>query len=340
MSPRRVPLFVAVPLTALALAGCGSAGRTAGDASHHSAGTPHAPATSLRVAATDLRLGDATAADGRSGLHRLQAGGRIAPDALRSGARDRAGVGAAAGCADADVQPASDNLSTVAAATLCLLNAERADAGLALLTLNDRLAVAAAEHTRDMVDHQYFAHVTPNGVDLVARVKPTSYIRSDKSWIVGENLAWGTGPLATPRNIVAAWMASPGHRENVLRPVFREIGFGVSTGNPRATDGAGATYTTVFGTIGVPEAAEQLEVKPVAGAGRNAAARRAAARRKARIARRRGHLAGRKVGIAEARKVAGRKVGIAGARKEAGRKVGIAEARKLAGRKVGKADIG
>jgi uncharacterized protein YkwD len=338
MSPRRVPFLVAVPLTALALAGCGSAGRTAGDASHHAAGTPHAPATSLRVAATDLRLGDATAADGRSGLHRLQAGGRIAPDALRSGARDRAGVGAAAGCADADVQPAADNLATVAAATLCLLNAERADAGLAPLTLNDRLAEAATEHTRDMVDHQYFAHVTPDGVDLVARVKPTSYIRSDMSWIVGENLAWGTGPLATPRNIVAAWMASPGHRENVLRPVFREIGFGVSTGNPRATDGAGATYTTVFGTIGDPEAATELEVKPVAA--RKAVTRRAAARRKARIARRKGHFAGRKVGIAEARKVAGRKVGRATARKEAGRKVGIAEARKPAGRKVGRADLG
>jgi uncharacterized protein YkwD len=336
MSPRRVPLLVAVPLTALALAGCGSAGRTAGESSHNAAGTPHAPATtqSLRVAATDLRLGDATAADGRSGLHRLQAGGRIDPDELRAGARDRAGVGAGASCADADVQPAADNLATVAAATLCLLNAERADAGLVPLTLNDRLAEAATVHTRDMVDHQYFAHVTPDGVDLVARVKPTSYIRSDKSWIVGENLAWGTGPLATPRNIVAAWMASPGHRENVLRPVFREIGFGVTTGNPRSADGVGATYTTVFGTIGDPDAATALEVKPAAGSHRKSVSRRAVARRKARIAHRNAHLAGRKVGIADARKKTGRKVGIADSRKAVGRKVGKTVSRNN-GRKVG-----
>ncbi len=40
----------------------------------------------------------------------------------------------------------------------------------------------------------------------------------------GENLyvaGWGT---ATPRQVVAAWLASPGHRANVLRPGFRHLG--------------------------------------------------------------------------------------------------------------------
>src|SRR3954447_12608556 len=44
-------------------------------------------------------------------------------------------------------------------------------------------------------------------------------------------------------------MNSQGHRENILRPEFREIGFGVVLGNPRATDGQGATYTTNFGAV-------------------------------------------------------------------------------------------
>jgi uncharacterized protein YkwD len=35
---------------------------------------------------------------------------------------------------------------------------------------------------------------------------------------VGENLAFGTGPLSTPREIVKDWMHSPGHRANILKP--------------------------------------------------------------------------------------------------------------------------
>jgi uncharacterized protein YkwD len=44
--------------------------------------------------------------------------------------------------------------------------------------------------------------------------------------IAGENLAWGTGSAGTARAIVAAWLASPEHRANLLRPSFRRIGVG------------------------------------------------------------------------------------------------------------------
>jgi uncharacterized protein YkwD len=46
----------------------------------------------------------------------------------------------------------------------------------------------------------------------------------------GENLAWGAGPSATARAIVAGWLASPGHRANLLRPGFRYVGVGTATG--------------------------------------------------------------------------------------------------------------
>jgi len=46
----------------------------------------------------------------------------------------------------------------------------------------------------------------------------------------GENLAWGTGGYAAAKSIVRAWMSSPGHRANLLRPGFRRIGLGAVVG--------------------------------------------------------------------------------------------------------------
>ena len=51
-----------------------------------------------------------------------------------------------------------------------------------------------------------------------------------QSSIAGENLAWGTGRQGTARAIVAAWLASPEHRANLLRPSFNRVGVGALTG--------------------------------------------------------------------------------------------------------------
>jgi uncharacterized protein YkwD len=42
---------------------------------------------------------------------------------------------------------------------------------------------------------------------------------------VGENVAYGTG---TPEELVALWMASPGHRANLLTPEFTHLGVGAT----------------------------------------------------------------------------------------------------------------
>ena len=157
-----------------------------------------------------------------------------------------AGASAAA-CPGADAVPAAGRAADVAGAALCLLNAERARHGLAALTANSRLEAAAARHAADMVERRYFAHESPEGRRLTDRIRATGYLASATSWVVGENLAWGTGSRSTPREVVAAWMASPGHRDNVLRARYREIGLGIVSGTPRAGDGAGATYATTFG---------------------------------------------------------------------------------------------
>ena len=83
-------------------------------------------------------------------------------------------------------------------------------------------------------------------------MKTCGYIRSaGVSYEVGENIAWGTLWLATPRSIVAAWMASPGHRENILDAHYRDTGIGVSP-HPLASlanGQPGAIYTQDFGVI-------------------------------------------------------------------------------------------
>jgi uncharacterized protein YkwD len=65
--------------------------------------------------------------------------------------------------------------------------------------------------------------------------------------VIGENIAWGTDYLSTPREIVRAWMNSTPHRKNILYTDFREIGIGVVLGVPDPALGDGATYSTEFG---------------------------------------------------------------------------------------------
>lgn len=81
---------------------------------------------------------------------------------------------------------------------------------------------------------------------MLERIKATSYLTGPlQRWSVGENIAYGTGTLGTPKAIVDAWMHSPGHRANILDRSFREIGLGVRLGSPVGSDGA--TYVHNFG---------------------------------------------------------------------------------------------
>lgn len=151
-------------------------------------------------------------------------------------------------CANTDVAPDGGNVETVRAAILCLHNQIRAERGLPLLKENARLRRAALGHSNDMVSRGFFEHTTPNGVTMVQRIMATRYASPRVGWALGENLAWGTGSLATPRAVMKAWMESPGHRANVVKRAYREIGIGVVTGVP-SDRGAGATYTTDFGVV-------------------------------------------------------------------------------------------
>jgi uncharacterized protein YkwD len=132
------------------------------------------------------------------------------------------------------------------AATLCLLNRERAARGLSALRPDGRLARAARSHARDMVAHRYFAHESRDGSGFGTRIRHTGWMRHRRSYNLGENIAYGSGGRATPRAIVAAWMHSAGHRANILQRRFRVIGIGIASGTPSGA--GGATYSTDFGS--------------------------------------------------------------------------------------------
>lgn len=158
------------------------------------------------------------------------------------------GVAGGVACASTSATPASSNLSSISRSILCLLNGERAQAGLPRLRSNARLGRAARGMANLMVQKRFFAHDTPDGRSVLDRIKPTGYIHG--SWSLGENIAWGSGALATPRAIVNGWMHSPGHRANILRGKFRDIGIGIKLGAPQQGLSGGATYVTDFGRNG------------------------------------------------------------------------------------------
>ena len=108
-------------------------------------------------------------------------------------------------------------MSSSERALLQEINQVRQAHGLGALRPDTHLERAARSHTREMIATGQFQH----GAFW------TRMMRFDvKARLAGENLAWGTGPTGYAHSIVAAWLASPEHRANLLRPSFSRIGVG------------------------------------------------------------------------------------------------------------------
>jgi uncharacterized protein YkwD len=140
----------------------------------------------------------------------------------------------------------------VRTAVLCLINRERAAHGEQPLSVSPQLEAAAEGHAGELVADDYFAHVSPSGETPSQRIRDAGYIPGPNvGFVIGENLAWGTLSLSTPRAIVAAWVASPPHLENILESQYRDTGIGIVAAAPASLSGgsAGATYAQEFGTI-------------------------------------------------------------------------------------------
>ena len=103
---------------------------------------------------------------------------------------------------------------------LDLVNRDRSSHGLATLTLNPTLNLAASEKASDMLTENYFAHTSPSGISPWHWFKTAGYNYS----FAGENLAEGYADASV---LEKSWMASPSHRANILSPNYSEVGLAV-----------------------------------------------------------------------------------------------------------------
>jgi uncharacterized protein YkwD len=127
--------------------------------------------------------------------------------------------------AAASAAPAAVDTSAYAARVVQLTNAERAKVGLEPLTSNASLASAAQGYAGVLSHDVCFAHNCPPQPDLAKRLAGTGYsFTGYRSWSWGENIAAG---YQTSEAVVAAWMASAGHRANVLNANYRDLGVGL-----------------------------------------------------------------------------------------------------------------
>jgi uncharacterized protein YkwD len=149
-------------------------------------------------------------------------------------------------CANTDVTPTPETIEVVRAAILCLHNQVRAEKGLPLLKDNVKLRKAAVGHSSTMVSQGYFDHTSPDGDTFVDRIIGAGYTKKNDGWTLGENLAWGTGDLSTAQGVMSAWMNSAGHKANIVKKAYREVGIGIRLGVP-SDEGVGATITADFG---------------------------------------------------------------------------------------------
>lgn len=117
-----------------------------------------------------------------------------------------------------------------------IINGERSRQGLPPLTPDPRLADAAASHSIDMAGGDFLAHRGSDGSGPDERVAREGY-----RWrYVAENIGCGQD---TPRRIVASWMSSAGHRENMLSADAVDIGVALAT---RRGGGCGIFWTALF----------------------------------------------------------------------------------------------
>lgn len=130
-------------------------------------------------------------------------------------------------------------------------NTDRTQSGLTVLNISDKLTVAAQAKAKDMFNHGYFAHISPQGKTPWDFMTEVSYNYA----YAGENLAIG---YTNNQELNSAWMNSPTHRENILDKNFSEIGMAVVNGNYE-----GSQTTIVVQMFGAPMPVNQTVVPSV-----------------------------------------------------------------------------
>ncbi len=147
-------------------------------------------------------------------------------------------------CGAADDQSLLDQ-GTAQLVMTCLTNYARAQSGLKPLQLNAALSAAGNAKLGADVSCGVFSH-EPCGKPFDSVF--ATYLQSATSFQIGENIAWGTGSYATPRQIMSAWLHSAGHRENILTAAFTEVGIGYLPNETFLGYPGAALWSQQFGT--------------------------------------------------------------------------------------------
>ena len=120
-------------------------------------------------------------------------------------------------------------LDGVEARVVEMVNEERGRRGLARLRVDETLRTVARNHDDDMLARGFFSHQNPSGEGPAERIE-----RQHRRLIAvtGENIWESSGEIAAQHADLAAemmkgWMNSAGHRENILRAEFTDVGVGV-----------------------------------------------------------------------------------------------------------------
>lgn len=137
---------------------------------------------------------------------------------------------------------------------LAEMNEKRAAEGLEPIVAEGHLNDAASRKISDMIARNYFAHVSPVGKGVDGWVTDAGY----RYILVGENLAMGD--FKDEEDLVAAWMASPGHRANILNPKFREVGIAAKSGTIEGTHALVAVEIFGLPTSACPEPDETIKI--------------------------------------------------------------------------------
>jgi len=154
------------------------------------------------------------------------------------------------------LMPHSAELSVITTARILqLTNQERVQRGLPALTVNPQLAEAAQRKAQDMLEHDYFAHISPTGVTPWFWMAQTDYHYR----VAGENLAID---FTQAEDVVRAWLNSPSHRENLLENRYTETGVAVLTG--QFEGGTSTVVVHMFGEPAVAAATAPVSTPPAA----------------------------------------------------------------------------
>ena len=210
--------LAAIAALCLGLAACGGGGGSDAPAVGTAAGAPSTPS----VAALPAPVAVAASAASASASATSPAVPPVATAAVPPGTTAAAPTAAAA---SNNFSCGLNGAAGIEAEVLQRLNALRASgavcgttpyAATGSLAWNTQLLQAAAGHSTDMAQKNYFSHTSQDGRTAAQRVTAAGY-----NWsTVGENIAAGQRSV---EEVMTGWAKSPGHCQNLMNPSFRDV---------------------------------------------------------------------------------------------------------------------